>query len=220
MHDFNFKNNELYCESVKVGAVAKKVGTPFYLYSHKTLVEHFQKIRDAFAPVNPLVCFAMKSNGNAAILKTLIDQGAGIDIVSGGELKKAIRVGANPKTICFASAGKTQEEIALAVKKGILLFNVESKEELNAINTIAKKLRKVVQVALRINPDVDAATHKSITTGTLKNKFGIDLKTAHEILKMQRNIQALRLTDFMCTWDLRSHPLSHMFLRLRKSFNF
>ena len=193
MHDFKFKNNELYCESVKVSAVAKKVGTPFYLYSHATLVDHFKKIKEAFAPINPLICFAMKSNGNAAVVKTLIDQGAGIDIVSGGELKKAIKIGTDPKTICFTSAGKTEEEIILAIKKDILLFNVESKEELGAINAIARKLKKTVQVALRINPDVDAATHKSITTGTLKNKFGIDLKTAREILKNAKKYPNLEI---------------------------
>ncbi|MDD3375609.1 MAG: diaminopimelate decarboxylase [Candidatus Omnitrophica bacterium] len=193
MHDFKFKNNELYCESVKVSTIAKKVGTPFYLYSHKTLVEHFQKIKDAFASINPLVCFAMKSNGNAAIVKTLLNQGAGIDIVSEGELRKAIRLGANPKTICFASAGKTEQEITLAIKEKILLFNVESKEELEEINRIAKKLKKIVQIALRINPDIDAATHKSITTGTLKNKFGIDLKTARSILKNTKKYPNLKI---------------------------
>ncbi len=193
MHDFKFKNNELYCESVKVSAVAKKVGTPFYLYSHATLVDHFKKIENAFASTNPLICFAMKSNGNAAVVKTLINQGAGIDIVSGGELQKAIRLGANPKTICFASAGKTEEEITLAIKKGILLFNVESKEELGEINRIAKKLKKNVQVALRINPDVNAATHKKITTGTLKNKFGVDLKTAREILKNTKKYSNIKI---------------------------
>ena len=193
MHDFKFKNNELYCESIKVSTVAKKVGTPFYLYSYATLVDHFKKIEDAFASMNPLICFAMKSNGNAAVVKTLINQGAGIDIVSGGELQKAIKLGADPKTICFASAGKTEEEITLAIKKSILLFNVESKEELGEINRIAKKLEKNVQVALRINPDVDAATHKKVTTGTLKNKFGVDLKTTREILKNAKKYPNLQI---------------------------
>ncbi len=194
MHDFKFKNKELYCEDVKVSAIAKKVGTPFYLYSHHTLVDHFTKIQKAFAPVNPLICFAMKSNGNQAVLKTLIDLGAGMDIVSIGEFKKALKVKVDPKKIVFASVGKTEEEIAFALKQGILFFNVESLPELEEINCIAKKLKKKAGVALRINPDVEAATHNFITTGTLKNKFGIDLATTHAILKSKNKYPNLNIT--------------------------
>ena len=184
MHDFKFKKGELYCEDVKVSDVAQKVGTPFYLYSHNTLVDHFTKIKKAFAEITPLICFAMKSNGNLAVLKTLADQGAGFDIVSIGELKKVLKIKTDPKKIVFASVGKTEEEIKFALDAGILLFfNVESYPELEEINKIAKKCKKIANVALRINPDVAAITHKKITTGTLKNKFGIDLKTAFQILK-------------------------------------
>src|SRR3989338_206283 len=112
MHDFQFKNNELHCESTKVSAIAKKVGTPFYLYSHHTLVDHFTKIQKAFARINPLICFAMKANDNLAVLKTLANLGSGFDIVSIGELKKVQRIHADPKKIVFASVGKTEEEIA------------------------------------------------------------------------------------------------------------
>ncbi len=187
MHDFKFKNRELYCEQVTVRDVAESVGTPFYLYSHHTLVDHFAKIRKAFAEVQPLICFAMKSNGNMAVCKTLKDQGAGFDIVSGGELKKALKIHADPKKIVFASVGKTEEEIASAVRSGILLFNVESQQELDEINRIASRMKRTVQVALRVNPDVQAATHEKIATGTLKNKFGIDLATARGILKDYRH---------------------------------
>lgn len=183
MHDFKFKNGELYCEDVKVGAVAQEVGTPFYLYSHHTLVDHFVKIQTAFREVTPLVCFAMKSNDNMAVIKTLMDQGAGFDVVSVGELRKALKVGADPQKIVFASVGKTEEEIAEAIQAGILLFNVESRPELEEIDRIAGSLNKKPKVALRINPDVAALTHAKITTGTLKNKFGIDLATARKILK-------------------------------------
>jgi len=183
MHDFKFKNNELTCENVKVSAVAKKVGTPFYLYSYKTLVDHFQKIKKAFAQINPIICFALKANDNLAVIKTLINQGAGCDIVSGGELKKALMAKADPKKIVFASVGKTKEEIVSAIRTGILFFNVESLAEIEEINAIAGTLRKKAPVCLRINPDVDAATHQKVTTGTLKNKFGIDLATARRILK-------------------------------------
>lgn len=186
MHDFLFKNNELYCENVKVSAIAKKVGTPFYLYSHHTLVDHFTKIKKAFAPVKPTICYAMKANGNLAVIKTLLNEGAGVDIVSQGELQKALRLKAHPKKIVFASVGKTEDEITFAIKKGILLFNVESLPELEEINRVARKLRKKTQVALRINPDVAAPTHDFITTGTLKNKFGIDLQTAQQIFESRK----------------------------------
>lgn len=186
MHDFNFKNGELCCENVKVSAIAKKVGTPFYLYSYNTLADHFIKLQKAFAKVNPTICFAMKSNGNLAIIKSLIDLGAGIDIVSVGELKKALIAGADPKKIVFASVGKTEEEISFAIKTGILLFNVESEPELAEINRIATKMKKTVQAALRINPDVPAPTHEYITTGSLKKKFGIDLRTTKQIFKSQK----------------------------------
>ncbi len=183
MHDFKFKNGELYCEDVKVKDVAAKVGTPFYLYSHHTLVDHFTKIQTAFAPVHPLICFAMKSNDNLAVLKTLKDLGAGFDIVSVGELKKALRTGVDAEKIVFASVGKTEEEISDAIRAGILLFNVESLPELEEINRLAGALNSRARVALRLNPDVTALTHAKITTGTLKNKFGIDLKTARKILR-------------------------------------
>lgn len=194
MHDFLFKNGELYCEDVKVETIAKKVGTPLYLYSTKTLVDHFTKIKKAFAKVNPIICFAMKANDNLAVLKTLANEGAGFDIVSIGELRKALKVGADPKKIVFASVGKTEEEIAFAIKKGILFFNVESEPELAEINRIAKKLNKKPQAALRINPDVEAATHSFITTGTLKNKFGIDLQSTREILKQPKKYSNVKIT--------------------------
>ncbi len=186
MHDFKFKGNEFYCESVKVASIAAKVGTPFYLYSYNTIADHFTKIQKAFAPLNPIICYAMKANGNLAIIKSLVDLGAGIDIVSGGELKKALIAKADPKKIVFASVGKTEEEITLAIKAGILFFNVESQPELEEINRVAKKIGKKTQVALRINPDVPAPTHEYITTGSLKKKFGIDLRTTKEIFKSQK----------------------------------
>jgi diaminopimelate decarboxylase len=193
VHDFHFKNNELCCENIKVSSVAKSVGTPFYLYSYKTLTDHFLKIQKAFAKVNPIICFAMKSNGNLAVIKSLVDLGAGIDIVSVGELKKALIAGADPKKIVFASVGKTEEEISFAIKTGILLFNVESEPELAEINRVAKKMGKVVQAALRINPDVPAPTHEYITTGSLKKKFGIDLRTTKQIFKSQKKYPNVKI---------------------------
>jgi len=194
MHDFKFKNNELYCENVKISTIAKKVGTPCYIYSHHTLVDHFTKIQRAFKKVNPIICFAMKSNDNLGVLKTLANQGAGFDIVSIGELKKVRKVGADPKKIVFASVGKTEEEITEALRAGILLFNVESMPELDEINRIAKKLNKKPKIALRINPDVAAPTHTAITTGTLQNKFGIDLKTAQKIMKNKKKYSSIQFS--------------------------
>ena len=194
MHDFKFKNGELYCESVKVSAVAKQVGTPFYLYSHRTLVDHFTKIKTAFQKIDPLICFAMKSNDNLAVLKTLADQGAGFDVVSSGELKKVLLVKADPQKIVFASVGKTEEEITEAIRAEILFFNVESQPELEEINRIAKRLKKKPKVALRLNPDIPVETHDKITTGTLKNKFGIDFETVLHIIKSRKKYPCIQLS--------------------------
>lgn len=193
MHDFKFKNRELYCEDVRIADIAKEVGTPFYCYSHHTLVDHFTKIQKAFAKIDPLICFAMKSNGNMAVLKTLIDRGAGLDIVSVGELKKGLKAGVDPKKIVFASVGKTEEEIRFAIESGILLFNVESVPELEEINRIASDMGKTVQAALRVNPDVEAATHQHITTGTLRNKFGIDLASTRKILASRNDYSNVKI---------------------------
>lgn len=193
MHDFLFKNRELYCEGVPVSKIAGAVGTPFYLYSHHTLVDHYIKIRTAFEKIRPLICFAVKANGNLAVLKTLVNAGAGMDVVSAGELKKALIAKADPRKITYASVGKTPEEIAFALKTGILLFNVESLAELEAIETISRRMKKTASVAIRINPDVDASTHDFITTGTLKNKFGIDLASAEKLLKSQPRFPHIRM---------------------------
>lgn len=186
MHDFLFKRGELHCEDVKIAAIAKTVGTPCYIYSYKTLVDHFTKIQKAFAPVNPIICFAMKANDSLSVIKALVDQGAGLDIVSLGELKKARIVKVDPQKIVFASVGKTREEIEEAINARILFFNVESLPELERINAIAKSMGKVASAAIRINPDVQAPTHDFITTGTLKKKFGIDLKTTRQIFRNRK----------------------------------
>src|SRR3990167_8670354 len=126
MHEFKYRENILYCEDIKIADIAKKVGTPFYLYSHQTLIDHFRKLKDAFKEIDPLICFSMKSNSNLAVCKALINEGAGLDIVSGGELYKAMKIGADPKKIVYASVGKKREEIEKAIRRGILMFNVES----------------------------------------------------------------------------------------------
>ncbi len=182
MHDFKYLGNYLYCEKVKLQELAEKFGTPLYVYSYNTLIDHYLKLKAAFKPVNPLICYSVKANSNLAILKALVEKGSGLDIVSGGELYRALKAGCPAERIVYASVGKTDKEIEEAVSKGILFFNVESKSELQNINRIAGKLKKRANVAIRINPDVEPKTHKFITTGKLTNKFGIDLKSAYDML--------------------------------------
>jgi len=182
MHEFRYINNHLCCEKVRIQDLAEKYGTPLYVYSYHTLTDHFLKLQKAFSSINPLICYSVKANSNLSILKALVGQGSGLDIVSGGELYRALRVGCPPQRIVYASVGKTKDEIETAIKNSILFFNVESLPELEQINRISKRLNKISRVALRINPDVEAKTHKFITTGKITNKFGIDLKSAYDIL--------------------------------------
>ena len=194
MHDFSVRRGRLYCERVPVDRVAQSIGTPVYLYSYRTLVDHLTKLQRAFRRMDPLICFSVKANGNLAILKILVTQGAGLDIVSGGELFKALRAGCPPGRIVYASVGKTRGEIRQALQAGIFCFNVESIPELEAIDEEARRLKRLAPVALRVNPDVKADTHRYITTGTAETKFGIRLETAEALLARRwRPFTALRL---------------------------
>lgn len=186
MHDFKFKKNALFCEDVRIEKLVERFGTPLYVYSYHTLIDHFLKLKKAFRPIKPLICYSVKANSNLAILKSLVNKGSGLDIVSGGELFRALKSGCPPGRIVYASVGKTEKEIEEAIKLGILFFNVESLSELNSIQHIARRLKKRVNVALRINPDVEPKTHKYITTGKLTNKFGIDLFSAKKIILYAR----------------------------------
>lgn len=193
MHYFQYKNGELCCETVRVADIAKKFGTPVYIYSTRTLIDHYRKIKEAFGSIRPLICFSMKANSNLAILKLLAREGAGMDVVSGGELYKALKVGVNPKKIVYAGVGKTEAEIATAIKAGIFFFNVESIKELSLIEQVASSLKRQVNVSLRVNPDVDPYTHKFITTGKRINKFGLDIKICEEIFLQTCFFPHLRL---------------------------
>lgn len=193
MHEFKFKRNNLYCENVLVRDLAKKFGTPLYVYSYQTLTGHFVKLEQAFKPVNPLICYSVKANSNLAILKALVRKGAGLDIVSGGELFRARKAGCPAEKIVYASVGKTDNEIEEAIKLGILFFNVESFSELKNIQHIARRLKRRVNVALRINPDVEPKTHKYITTGKITNKFGIDFNTAKRIILLARGFSHVKI---------------------------
>jgi len=180
MHYFHFKGGELYAEDIPVKSLAERFGTPLYIYSQKTIERHVMAYKEAFKDINHIVCYAVKANSNLSILRLLKRLGCGADVISGGELFRAIRAGISPKKIVYAGVGKTEEEIREAIKAGILMFNVESPEELKEINRIAGAIKKKAPVALRVNPDIDAKTHPYISTGLRKHKFGIPIEEALE----------------------------------------
>ena len=179
MHDFHYKGERLKCEKADVSAVAGSVGTPVYIYSHKTLTDHYAKWDRALEGIKHLICFSVKSNSNIAVIRSLVRCGAGLDIVSGGELSRALIAGADPGKIIFAGVGKTEEEIALAIKEGILMFTVESREELELLNDIAASLSTTARFAVRINPDIEPRTHAYLKTGKRQSKFGLDMESAY-----------------------------------------
>ncbi len=194
MDYFQFKKGDFYCEEVKVEYLARRYQTPLYIYSAKTIVEHFRKLKKAFHLIKPLICYSVKANSNLSILKMLVKEGSGLDIVSGGELYRAKKIKCPLKKVVYASVGKTSKEIEEAICNGILMFNVESPAELNRINLIAGKLARKVDVALRFNPDVSPKTHAYITTGKKENKFGIDRDTARDIFLNRNNYPNLNLS--------------------------
>lgn len=174
MHGFSYKSGELHCEDVSLTALAKQYGTPLYVYSAQTIVDHYTRLDQAFEEIDRKIAYAVKANSNIAVLGLLVDQGAGFDIVSGGELYRVIKAGGNPGLCTFAGVGKTREELVYALKEDIYSFNIESKEELIYLNSVAAELGVTAPAAARVNPNVDAGTHKYISTGKSENKFGID----------------------------------------------
>ena len=193
MHYFRYRGKKLYCEGVPVESLARKYGTPLYVYSQRTLTEHFQKLDRAMAPVDHLVCYAMKSNSNLAVLRTIADLGGGFDIVSGGELRRALVAGGKANQCIFAGVGKTEEEIAYALRQGVYSFNAESEPELHRINRVAARLKKIAPVSVRVNPNVDAHTHAKITTGTYENKFGIAFEQVEGVYARAAKLKHLKL---------------------------
>jgi diaminopimelate decarboxylase len=198
MHHFQYKNNELYCESVSVTKIAEDVGTPFYLYSHATLKRHFEAFNSAFEGMNRLVCFSAKANTNLAILHLFASMGSGLDIVSGGELYRGLEAGFSPDKIVYSGVGKKIDEIDYAISSKILMFNVESLEELELINSRAKNLKLIAPIALRVNPDVDPKTHPYISTGLKKNKFGIESDAALEVYKAAMEMKNIQIIGIDC----------------------
>lgn len=193
MHYFRYVEDQLFCEGVSVEALARKFGTPLYVYSHRTLSEHFARLDMAMADVEHLICFAVKSNSNQSVLRTIANLGGGFDIVSGGELQRVMAAGGDTRKCVFAGVGKTEAEIEFAIRRGVYCFNAESEPELHRINRIAARLRKVAPVAVRVNPDVEAHTHAKITTGTYENKFGIALEQVEGVYARAAKLKNLRL---------------------------
>ena len=193
MHNFEYRDGELHCEQVAVSQIAKQVGTPCYIYSHATLVRHIRAYDNAFKDIPHLIAFAMKANSNLAILRLMAKEGSGVDIVSGGELFRALKAGVSPSKIVFAGVGKNAEEIRDALKAEILMFNIESSAEIHAINDVAASVGKIAPVALRINPDIDPKTHPYISTGLKKSKFGIAADRALEEFRVASTLRHIQV---------------------------
>jgi diaminopimelate decarboxylase len=192
VHSFRYRNGKLHCDDVDLARAAEEFDTPLYIYSANTILDHFTRLDAALAPIDHLICYAVKANSNRAILKLLADAGAGFDIVSGGELFRAINAGADPQKCTFAGVGKSPGEIEYALDQRVYSFNVESEAELELIDQIAGEKKLHAPIALRVNPDVDAHTHKYISTGSHENKFGIALVDApamYERASRMRNIE-------------------------------
>jgi diaminopimelate decarboxylase len=194
MHHFAYRDGKLFAEHVDLARIAAEIGTPFYCYSSATLKRHYHVFRDAFAEADTLVCYAMKANSNQAVLRTLALEGAGMDIVSGGELRRAVAAGVPGNRIVFSGVGKTRTEMAEALDAGILCFNVESEPEMQALSEVAVSKGRIAPISVRINPDVDALTHAKISTGKFDNKFGIPIGRARDVYAQAARLPGLQVT--------------------------
>ncbi len=193
MHHFAYRDGVLHAEGVNLDTLAREVGTPFYCYSTATLERHYRVFAGAFADVRALVCYAMKANSNQAVVRTLAKLGAGADVVSGGELKRALAAGVPPDKITFSGIGKTTEELALAVDQGILCVNVESEAELEMLSAVAASKGRRAHISVRVNPDVDPKTHRKIATGKAENKFGIPISRAREVYAQAAKLKGIEV---------------------------
>jgi len=234
MHHFAYRDGVLHAEAVNLVKLAEQVGTPFYCYSTATLERHYRVFADAFADVPSLVCYAMKANSNQAVIATLARLGAGADVVSGGELKRALLAGVPANKIMFSGIGKTAGELALALDENILCVNVESEPELELLSSIAASKGQTANISIRVNPDVDAKTHAKIATGKSENKFGIPISRAREVYALAAKLKGVRvvgvdmhigsqiteltpfgdafalLSDFVRTLRQDGHTISHV----------
>jgi diaminopimelate decarboxylase len=194
VHHFDYKNGELFAEDVAIEEIAREVGTPFYCYSTATLTRHYQVFSSAFDDIPSLVCYAMKANSNQAVLATLARLGAGMDVVSEGELRRARAAGVPANKIVFSGVGKTEAEQAYGLEEDILCFNIESEPELHQLSRVASEMGKTARVSMRINPDVDAKTHAKIATGKAENKFGIPWQRAREVYSVAAKLPGIQVT--------------------------
>lgn len=193
MQNLRYVGKNLFIEKLSIKNILKKQKTPFYIYSENQIITNFLKFKNTFKKTNPLICFAAKSNSNLNILRVLGRLGAGADVVSGGELLKALKAGIKANKIVFSGVGKTEEELKLAINKKILLINCESESEAKLVNNLAKKMRKKVSIGFRLNPNVDAKTHKNISTGKAENKFGLSIKSFKIFLKTINSLKNINL---------------------------
>ncbi len=198
MNFFQYRDDELAAEDIPLTRLAVEVGTPAYIYSRKTLAHHFRVFDDAFGELPHLICFAMKANSNLSILSLFISMGAGVDIVSGGELYRSVAAGVDPRKVVYSGVGKTQEEIRQALDADILMFNVESFQELVVIDEIAREMKRTARISVRVNPDVDPLTHPKISTGLKTNKFGIDIRKVVSDYEKARRLGNIEVVGVDC----------------------
>lgn len=194
MDYFNYRAGQLFCEDLPAAQIAERFGTPVYVYSHQTIVEHYERLQAAFADVDPLICYSIKSCANVHILRLLAGMGSGFDVVSGGELFRALKAGADPRKIVYAGVGKTDRELREALQAGVGWLNIESESELAELNALAGSMGVTPRAALRINPDVDPKTHAYTSTGKKESKFGVDLERAERVFREFGTSKAVRLT--------------------------
>lgn len=226
MDYFEYREGELFCEDVPVRTVAKKVGTPFYIYSYRTFERHFRVFDGAFRSMPHLTCFSLKTNSNGALVRTVAKLGGGADIVSGGELYKALRYGISPKKIVFSGVGKTEDELRAAIDAEILMINIESAGELSLLKRLSGKMKKKASVSIRINPEIDAKTHPYITTGLKENKFGVLWEEARKLygeISAERYLAPVGISSHIGSQILEVGPfvdavslLKRMILELRQ----
>jgi diaminopimelate decarboxylase len=191
MHHFSYRDGVLHAEDVSLRAIAEEIGTPFYCYSSATLERHYKVMHEAFAGTDHMICYAMKANSNQAVIRTMAELGAGMDVVSEGELRRALAAGVPARKIVFSGVGKTAREMSLALKEGIACFNVESEPELELLSVVARRVGQRATVSIRVNPDVDAKTHHKISTGKAEDKFGISYKRAREVYQRAAELPAI-----------------------------
>ena len=193
MEPFQYRDRQLYCEDVPVAELAARFGTPLYVYSQSAILETLNSLRSAFADVDPLVCYSVKANSNLGILKVMAEHGSGFDVVSGGELHRVKLAGGDPERTVFAGVGKTDDEIVAGLEAGVLMFNVESEGELEAIARVAAAMNRVAPIALRVNPDVDPRTHRYTSTGKKESKFGMDIERSLRVAEAALAMSSVRM---------------------------